>query len=65
MATCAVHTSAARAALALAFVLSSRGIHSNGVHIADLLSLNDECVSLLGALADVRAVAAAALVRHG
>lgn len=34
MATCAVHTSAARAALALAFVLSSRGIHSNGVHIA-------------------------------
>ena len=61
---CAVCAAAASSALALAIVLCCRSLHHDGGDVA-LLSLDDHGVSLLGALALVRAVAVSALVRHG
>ena len=64
--TFAVHTGAAWAALAVSTVLSCWGIHDHSVHGA-VLSLNYdqvEAVSLLRALAAVRAVTVGTLARH-
>ncbi len=64
MSTLAVGASAGGAALAFAVVLTGGCIHDEGV--VALLSLkNDQGVSLLHALGGVRAVAVAALSRHG
>ena len=66
MTTAAAHTTAARAALALAIILSCLNIHHHDVIVA-LLGLNDVkavAVSLLGAVGLVGTVAVSA-ARHG
>ena len=64
MSTLAVDARAGGAAFALSAVLGGCCIHDNSV--VALLSLNnDQAVSLLRALGNVRAVTAVALSRHG
>ena len=68
MTACAVHASAAGAALALAVMLtSSRSLHHNSLNVA-FPSFNDIDaigVSFLHALAFVSAITVSTLIRHG